>query len=222
MKKWTTVDTDLTSDGKTVSLNEHDGSYSIRIDGAELMSTRRHASEEKIAELACEHVAGIRGARVLVGGLGFGFTLKAALAAVSRDAAIVVAEIMPSVIAWNRNPAFRLAAQAMADPRVTVLQRDVAEVIRESAGGFDSIVMDVDNGPAALSSEGNQRLYDPAGLRLTRAALRAGGCVAFWSAAPDLAFEKSMARAGFVVEVQRCRAHGKSGGWHTIFVGKPK
>ena len=207
MKKWTTLDTALTPDGKTVALIEHDGSYSIRIDNTELMSTRRHASEERIAQLACRHAK-----RVLIGGLGFGFTLKAALAVLPDDATVVVAEIMPEVVAWNQNPAYPLAADAMADPRVTVLQRDVGDVIRESAARFDSIVMDVDNGPAALSADSNARLYDLAGLRLTRAALHPGGCAAFWSAATDPAFEKRMASAGFSVEVHRCRPH-------TIFLG---
>jgi spermidine synthase len=220
MKKWTSVDTALMPGGKTISLNEHDGSYSIRVDGVDLMSTRRHASEEKIAELACAQAANIRGARVLIGGLGFGFTLKAALSALAADATVVMAEILAAVVAWNRNPSFPLAADAMADPRVIVLQKDVADVIGESLGSFDSIILDVDNGPVALSTEGNQRLYDFKGLRLIRAALRPGGCVAIWSAAPNPAFEKLMARAGFAVDVQRCRPHANSGGWHIIFVGR--
>jgi spermidine synthase len=222
MKKWTSVDTALMPDGKTISLNEHDGTYSVRVDGANLMSTRRHASEEKIAELACAHAAGIRGARVLIGGLGFGFTLKAALSVLAADATVVMAEILAAVIAWNRNPSFNLAGDAMADPRVIVLQRDVSDVISEFRGSFDSIILDVDNGPSALSTEGNHRLYDSKGLHLTRAALRPSGCVAIWSAAPDPAFEKLMVRAGFAVQVQRRRAHAGSGGWHTIFVGRVK
>jgi spermidine synthase len=220
MKKWTSVDTALMPGGKTISLNEHDGSYSIRVDGIDLMSTRRHASEEKMAELACAQAANKRGARVLIGGLGFGFTLKAALSALAADATVVMAEILAAVVAWNRNPSFPLAADAMADPRVIVLQKDVADVIGESLGSFDSIILDVDNGPVALSTEGNQRLYDFKGLRLIRAALRPGGCVAIWSAAPNPAFEKLMARAGFAVDVQRCRPHANSGGWHIIFVGR--
>ena len=220
MKKWTCVETVKMPDGKTISLNEHDGNYFIRVDGADLMSTRRHASEEKIAELACAHVAAIRGARVLIGGLGFGFTLKAALSVLAADATVVMVEILAAVVAWNRNPAFHLAACALADPRVIVLRKDVGEVIRESRGSFDSIILDVDNGPAALSAESNHRLYDSEGLHLARAALRPGGCVAIWSAAPDPAFEKLMARVGFEVDVQRCRAHANSGGWHTLFIGR--
>jgi spermidine synthase len=219
VKKWTVVDRALTPDGKPVLLYEHDGSYSISVDRAELMSTRRHASEEKIAELACAHLKGKRDARILIGGLGFGFTLKAALAMVPDDTSVTVVEMLAPVIQWNRNPAFPLAFHPLADPRVTVVQGDVFETIRQVRCGFDSMVLDVDNGPAALSTAGNSRLYDNAGLDLIRRALRPDGCVGFWSAAPDVAFEKRIARAGFRVDVHRCRANGRSGGWHTLFTG---
>jgi spermidine synthase len=222
VKKWTTLDRALTTDGKWIKLQEHDGSYAIQVDGVPLMSTRQHASEEKLAELACAHVRGIGGARVLIGGLGFGFTLRAALQAVAADATVVMAEILGAVIAWNRNPAFALAADALADPRVRVRQQDVGEVIREARGSFDSIILDVDNGPAALSAEGNGRLYEAGGLQDARAALRPAGCLACWSAAPDRAFEKRMVEAGFLVETRRARAHGSSGRWHTLYLGRIK
>jgi spermidine synthase len=220
MKKWTAVDTALMPDGKTISLYEHDGSYSVRVGGAELMSTRRHASEERIAQLACAHAKAVSRPRVLIGGLGFGFTLKAALSVLPSDATVVMAEILAAVVAWNRNPSFPLAADALADRRVMVLQKDVAEIIRESRGAFDAIVLDVDNGPAALSTEGNRRLYTAKGLRAIRTALRPRGCMAIWSAAPDPAFERLLAHAGFAVDVERCRPRANSGGWHTIFVGR--
>lgn len=222
VKKWTPVDKALTADGKTISLDEHDGSYAIRVDGAMLMSTRQHASEERVAELACAHLKGKRRARVLIGGLGFGYTLKAALLAVAPDATVVVAEILAAVIAWNRNPSFHLAADGMEDPRVTVLHQDVGEAIRESRGGFDSIILDVDNGPAALSTDGNARLYDHAGLQLVRTALRPEGCVAIWSVAPDPAFERLMTGAGFIVDVRSCRSRSNSGRRHTLFLGRVK
>jgi spermidine synthase len=219
MKKWTTIDTALMPDGKTISLREHDGTYAIRVDSAELMSTRRYASEVKLAELACAHVRGARDARVLIGGLGFGFTLQAALSALAPDAAVTVVELLAAVIAWNKNPAFPLAAAAISDTRVILLQKDVGETIRESPGMFDSIILDVDNGPAALSTAENSRLYDAEGLDTAFAALRRGGCLAVWSAAPDPAFEKLMRRAHFHLHVQRCRPHANSGGWHTLFIG---
>jgi spermidine synthase len=219
VKKWNTVERALTPDGKSIALHEHDGSYAIHVDGVPLMSTRQHGSEEKLAELACAHVRGARGARVLIGGLGFGFTLRAALGILAGDAAVVVAEILEAVINWNRNATLPLAAVALADARVTVLQQDAGETIREARASFDSIILDVDNGPAALSAEGNARLYDLAGLCEARAALRPGGCLAVWSAAPDAAFEKRLRDAGFRVEVERARSHGNSGRWHTLYVG---
>lgn len=222
VKKWTSVDKALTADGKTISLDEHDGSYSIRVDGATLMSTRQHASEERLAELACAHLKGKPGARILIGGLGFGFTLRAALSAVGPDSTVVVAEILAAVIAWNRNPAFHLAVDCMEDPRVIVLHRDVREVIREARGDFDSIILDVDNGPAALSTDSNSRLYSRAGLQSARIALRPGGCAAFWSEAPDPAFERLMSSAGFLVDVQSCRSRPNAGRRHTLFLGRVK
>ncbi|MDP9171350.1 MAG: hypothetical protein M3N54_12085 [Acidobacteriota bacterium] len=219
MKKWTFIDSAAMPDGTAISLHEHDGDYYVQINGLDLMSTRRHASEEKIAELACARAKTLPGARVLIGGLGFGYTLKAALACLAPDATVVMVEVVAAVIAWNQNPAYKLAAQALADPRVILMQEDVAEVIRNSPGRFDSIILDVDNGTVALSTEGNSRLYDPAGLQLARAALRPGGSVAFWSASSDPAFEKRLARAGFSVSVERCRPHANSGGWHTILMG---
>ncbi len=220
MKKWNTLESALTPDGKTISLEEHDGSYAIRVDGVPLMSTRQHASEEKLAELACAHLREVRRARVLIGGLGFGFTLKAALAALPADAEVVVAELLAAVIAWNRNPELPLASAALADPRVTVRPEDAFIMICRARGAFDSIILDVDNGPAALSTDGNSRLYDSAGLRASRLALRPGGCIAFWSAAPDTAFERRLEQAGLCVQVERCRSHRSSGRWHTLFLGR--
>ena len=220
MKKWTTVEQALTGDGKTISLEEHDGSYTIRVDRVPLMSTRQHASEEKLAQLACTYLERKADARVLIGGLGFGFTLRATLAALGPQAGVVVAEVLAQVIEWNRNPAYPLAADALADARVIVLHRDVADVIRAERGGFDAIMLDVDNGPDALAMEGNRRLYDSPGLKLARAALRPAGSVAFWSATRDAAFEQLLARAGFNVEVHPCRSGPHGGTRHTIYVGR--
>lgn len=220
MKKWTKLDEALTPDGKSLSLHEHDGEYLIRVDGVPLMSTRQHASEERLAELACAHLRGAAHARVLIGGLGFGFTLQAVLGALAGSAGVIVAELLGPVIAWNRNPAYRLAAEWMADPRVTVVQQDVVETIRGARGSFHSIILDVDNGPAALSTQGNASLYHTAGLKNARVALRPGGCLAVWSVAPDAAFEKMMAQAGFAVQAHQVRSRGASGRRHTLFLGR--
>ena len=220
MKPWILLDHTLTPDGKNISLHEHDGEYAIRVDGNPLMSTRQHTSEERLAELACAHLRAKPAPRVLVGGLGFGFTLRAALAVLPGGAAIVVAEILEAVIGWNRNPAYPLASDAMSDARVNVVHRDVGELIAESAGAFDAILLDVDNGPAAMSTAANERLYQFKGLVRTRAALRSGGCAAWWSAAPAPDFAQLMARAGFKVEIHHARARGNAGARHTIFVGR--
>lgn len=220
MKKWITLDSAQTPDGRALVLSEHDGDYSISVGGAELMSTRRYNSEEKLAEVACAGLAKKKGVRVLIGGLGLGFTLKAALSALGPGAKVVQAEILPAVIAWNRNPAYPLAGEALKDPRVILAQEDVAKVIRSSPGGFDAIMLDVDNGPAALTADRNKGLYVMAGLNAVRTALKPDGCVVYWAAAPDLPFEKLLSKAGFQVEVQRARAHTSSGSWHTLYVGR--
>jgi len=220
LKKRVLLDQSLTPEGGVLTLHEHDGAYDIQLNASPLMSTRQHSSEEKLAELACEPLKSKARARVLIGGLGFGFTLKAALAALPADATVIVAELLEAVVAWNRNPAYPLASEALADPRVTVKQSDVAEVIRSAPGSFDAVILDVDNGPAAFSAPGNGKLYQDSGLRLTRSALRPGGCAAYWSAGPNATFEKLLGRAGFNVEVQRCRAHGQSGSWHTLFLAR--
>lgn len=219
MKKWTLLDTVTTPDGKTLTLSEHDGAYFIRVDGVELMSTRRHASEDLLARVACAGLAGKAGARVLIGGLGMGFTLRETLAQVGADAEVVVAELLPAVIAWNRNPAYPLAAKELADPRVKLVERDVAKVIG-AAGPFDAIMLDVDNGPDALTAEQNAGLYAENGLRAAKRALKPGGVVAYWSAESDPRFEQLMKKVGYATEVHRSRAHVTSGAWHTVFVGR--
>jgi spermidine synthase len=220
MKQWTVLDSAETPDGRKLVLAEHDGTYSISVGGSELMSTRKHNSEEKLAQIACMGLRNKRRARVLIGGLGLGFTLRAALAAVGPDATVVQSEILPSVVAWNRNPAYGLAFRELEDKRVEIALEDVAVVIRQSPGGFDAIMLDVDNGPAALTADGNQGLYVLSGLKAARAALRPGGRIVYWAAAPDHPFEKLMGQAGFHVDVQRCSAHTTSGGWHTLYVGQ--
>ena len=215
MKPSRLIDQTLTPDGQTLTLHEHDGTYAIRIDGMELMSTRRHASEEKLAELACTPLQAVGGAQVLIGGLGFGYTLKAALAVLRADAKVVVAELLGGVVAWNR----RLGNEALDDPRVQIIQGDVFALIGESKRRFDSIMMDVDNGAAAFTSLRNEQIYTQVGLQTMRVALKPNGIAAFWSAAANPAFERTLRNTGFTVETVRCRAHATSGGYHTIFVG---
>ena len=207
-------------DGTELTLCRHDGTYVIRVGNEELMSTRRFRSEERLAELACRPLRETEGARVLIGGLGFGFTLRAALRELPADAAVVVAEIVPEIVAWNRDPAYPLAAEALADPRVEVRVGDVAAVLRESPGGFDAIMLDVDNGARALTVRANAALYRERGVRTAAAALRPGGRVAYWSADDDPGFAAVLRRAGLTVHVERARAHATSGGWHSVLVAR--
>jgi spermidine synthase len=203
-------------DGTVLTLYRHDGAYTIRVDGVELMSTRRHHSEDKLAELACTPLRDVANARVLIGGLGLGFTLRAALEALGPDAAVVVVEIIADVIEWNRK--YRLGHAALDDPRVDLRHDDVANVLRENPGMFDAIILDVDNGADALTTAGNARLYSCAGIGMAKAALRPNGCLAYWSASDDRKFERMLRGAGFAVEVVKVRAHSTSGGFYTLFI----
>jgi spermidine synthase len=207
-------------DGSVLVLYRHDRDYVIRVDGQELMSTRRHHSEEVLAEQVCAPLRDRYGARVLIGGLGMGFTLRAALGSLAPDARVVVAEIVEEIIRWNQDPDYGLAADALLDPRVELRHDDVANVLAASAGGFDAIMLDVDNGAAALTTRGNAALYREQGIRRAAAALRPGGRLAYWSAGEEPAFEAALRRAGLSVEVVRARAHPGLRTWHTIFVAR--
>ncbi|MFN9368925.1 MAG: hypothetical protein ACK6CT_09195 [Planctomycetia bacterium] len=218
MKPTRLVDRATTPDGTPLTLHEHDGTLSIRAAGVELMSTRQHHSEERLAEIGCAGLRDRRQAAVLVGGLGFGFTLRETLRHVAADAAVVVAELVPAVIAWNRDPAYGLAADVIDDPRVEIVARDVAAVLADSRGRFDSILLDVDNGPRGLTAAANDGLYVATGLGAARAALRPGGRLAVWSAGDDRRFAARLAAAGFAVEVVRARTHPTGRSWHTVFV----
>jgi spermidine synthase len=208
-------------DGSVLALYRHDGAYTIRVGSHELMSTRRHHSEDVLAELVCAPLAEHPGARVLIGGLGLGFTLRAALRSLAPDARVVVAEIVEEVIRWNQDPGYGLAADALLDPRVELRHADVADVLQASPGGFDAIMLDVDNGAAPLTTRGNAGLYRAQGIRRAAAALRPGGRLAYWSAGDDPAFEAALRRAGLSVEVTRAPAHRSRRATHTIFVAAP-
>jgi spermidine synthase len=213
------LETTTSPDGTELTLLRHDGAYYIRTAGVELMSTRRHHSEERLAEVVCAPLADAAGARVLIGGLGLGFTLRAALRLLGADAKVLVVELLEAVIRWNQNPDYALAADALADTRVTLLQDDVAHVLASSAGRFDGIMLDVDNGAAPLTTRRNARLYRAAGIRSAVAALRPGGRVAYWSADRDPGLEAALKRAGLSVEVAPARAHTTSGPRHYLYVG---
>ncbi len=210
-----------TPDGSELVLYRHDGAYLIRADGVELMSTRRHLSEDRLAEVACAPFRDVRGARVLIGGLGLGFTLRAALQTLGADAEVFVAELVPEVIEWNADPAYDLSAEAMRDPRVRILQADVVDVLRGHPAAFDAIMLDTDNGPDGMLLSESARLYAAKGVASTIAALRPGGRIAYWSAGDDPGFVRELRRAGLAVETLRVRAHDTTGPMHTIYIAVP-
>ncbi|HEX8394725.1 MAG TPA: hypothetical protein VF665_20440 [Longimicrobium sp.] len=206
-------------DGTVMTLYRHDGAYALRVNNVELMNTRCFHSEEQLAERVCLPLAGTPGARVLIGGLGFGFTLRAALRVLPADAAVVVAEIVAEVIEWNRNPEYPLAAGALADPRVELRHADVSHVLRDGPGEYDAIMLDVDNGAGALTTGANAALYRANGVRTAAAALRPGGRLAYWSAEAEPEFAALLRRTGLEVDEVRVRAHaGRSGPRHTLLI----
>jgi len=219
MIPWVKLDEARAPDGTEISLWRRGEELVVRAGGVDLMSTRAHASEERLAELGCER-AGER-ACVLVGGLGMGFTLRATLARVRRNTRVVVAELCPAVVAWVRGPIG--GGALLDDPRVTVESRDCAAVLRESEARFDAVLLDVDNGPAALTQAQNRWLYGAQGLRAAARALRPGGRLTVWSAGDDPTFTQRMKRAGFAARALPARAHEAGGqgrgARHVIFVG---
>jgi spermidine synthase len=211
-----------TPNGTVIALYRNDGAYLIRADGIELMSTRRHLSEDRLAEVACAPLRERPAARVLIGGLGLGFTLRAALRELRADAEVVVAELVPEVIAWNADPRFDLSAEAMRDPRVRIVHDDVVNVLRANPRGFDAMMLDTDNGPDGMLMSENGPLYSTAGIARTVAALRPGGTIAYWSVGDDPRFLDALQRARLRVETLRVRAHDTAGPMHTLYVATPR
>jgi spermidine synthase len=220
MKPWELVGETRTPDGTLMALTRRDGECVILADGKSLMSSRMHGSEEALALLGCRRARTLEEPRVLIGGLGMGFTVRVALDLLPSDAIVLVAELVPAVIEWNRGPLAPLAQFPLNDPRVRIEVGDVAATLQASRDRFDAVLLDVDNGPAAFTTSANAGLYDDRGLAAARAALRAGGVVAVWSAWEDRKFEQRLRYAGFRVEVERVRGRLKRGGpRHTIFLG---
>ena len=194
--------------------------FSIRLGHNELMNSRLSGSEKALATLACARIAGRASPKVLIGGLGMGFTLGAALGVLPAQAKVVVAELVPAVVAWAQGPMADIFGTSMGDPRLEIVQGDVGEVIRAAPGGFDVIMLDVDNGPEAMTRAANDGLYGFEGLGEARAALRPGGVLAVWSQGPDPAFAKRLSKAGFAVEDVRVRAtESGKGARHVVWLG---
>jgi spermidine synthase len=194
----------------------------IRAAGTELMASRNYASEEALASLACERVGRRRAVRILIGGLGMGFTLASALRELPSDAEVVVAELVPDVVHWNREYFGHLAEFPLEDPRVRLHPGDVAELLRNSRDAFDAILLDVDNGPEGLTRVKNDWLYSNDGLRNARISLRPNGVLAVWSCGDYARFSKRLEHAGFDIEVCRDREQpGQQSSSHVIWLGTP-
>src|SRR5687768_9109092 len=207
--------------GEELRLFRRDRDFMIVLDRNELMNSRMSGSEEALATLTWEQLRNKANPRLLIGGYGMGFTLRAALAVLPAGASVVVAELVPEIIAWARGPMAELTAGCLDDPRVTVVEADVAAVIAAARGTYDAILLDVDNGPDGLTRAGNDGLYSAAGLAAAKAALIRGGILAVWSAGDDPAFTRRLNANGFAANPTRvrARANGK-GAQHTIWLAE--
>jgi spermidine synthase len=206
-------------DGGVLRLMRRGAEFSIMAGPIELMNSRLSGSERALATLVCERLGPVKAPEVLIGGLGMGFTLRAALADLPSTARVVVAELIPAVVAWARDPLSHIFEGSLEDPRVTIRETDVAALIAEAKSGFDAILLDVDNGPGGLSREANDGLYSAQGLAAARRALRPGGILAVWSSGPSREFTSRLHRAGFRTEEVKVRANrtGK-GARHVIWL----
>jgi len=242
MIPWEELDRAPVPGGGELTLLRRGDEFSIRAGTQELMNSRMHGSEEALAARGCAGlvrdggvetpVRGVpvrgaqargapdRGVRVLIGGLGMGFTLRACLDRLGPGARVGVAELVPAVVRWNRGPLAHLAGRPLDDARVRVLEEDVGEVIRAARATYDAILMDVDNGPAALASAANARLYTAAGLAFAARALVPGGTYALWSPEDDRRFTERLRCAGFAVATERVPARPGGGGRHVLWVAR--
>lgn len=213
MLPWIQLDSAaIPGDGGDLRLKQRGTEFSIMLGATELMNSRLKGSEEALATLSCERIAGRKNPAMLIGGLGMGFTLRAALGALPQDAKVTVAELVPEVVNWARGPMAAIHQGRLDDARVDIHIGDVGALIRAHKGHYDAILLDVDNGPDGLTRASNDSLYDIAGLYAAKAALRPKGVLAVWSSAPDAAFTRRLRQVGFAAEEVSVRANGKRGG----------
>jgi spermidine synthase len=222
MIPWELLDTaEMPGDGGQLRLMRRGSEYAIRLGHTDLMNSRLSGSEEALASLTCQRLGDAGHAHILIGGLGMGFTLRAAQMMLGPAARIEVAELVPAVAAWARGPMAPLFGDSLADARVRIRVADVLDLIRASPKTYDAILLDVDNGPEGLTRAANDALYDARGLLDAYAALRPDGLLSIWSAAPDPAFTRRLERAGFAVEQAVVKAHrGKRGARHVIWLAR--
>lgn len=221
MKPFELLAQTVSPDGTLMKLMRRGDEYIILAEGAILMSSRMHGSEEALATFACQRARTLERPSVLIGGLGMGFTLRATLDLLPANATVVVTELAPAVVEWNRGPLGPLAGHPLNDKRVRVETGDVAATLRSRPGQFDVVLLDVDNGPAAFTASNNAGLYDIRGIAEARAALKMEGVLAVWAAQEDRKFEQRLRQGRFDVQVQRVRGRLKKGGpRHIIFLGQ--
>jgi len=220
MRHWTLLgEAPIPGSDKTLLLYKGKDDFSIKISGGfELMSSRKHASEDALGSLPCKRLKQAEAARVLIGGLGMGFTLAAVLKEVGAGAEVTVAELIPEVVDWNRGPLGEFSGMPLDDPRTRIHIGDVAKLLRTSRGCFDVIALDVDNGPEGLTKRANDWLYTMSGIAAAQDALSPTGILAYWSADPDPAFHDRLRCCGFMVDEVSVFAHGKKGTRHTIWL----
>ena len=223
MRKSRILDSVLTPDGRELVLYQRDDLFVIRVNDIELMSSRAYRSEEQLARLGLAALGLQPATRILIGGLGMGFTLRAVLDGLADQphAEVIVAELFPTVVDWNRTWFGKLANHPLDDPRVQVVEVDVAPLLASATQTFDLVLLDVDNGPEAFTIDANHYLYTPRGIANFRNALRPGGVAAVWSASHDIHFADRLHRGGFEVEVRQVSARpGGKGDRHVIFIGR--
>ncbi len=213
-----------TPDGSRLSLHEHDGDYFIKLNGRQLMSSTSTTSEILLAQEACQNLGRSASRRVLIGGLGLGFSLKRVLEMIGKIGVVHVAELIPEVIEWNRKLLAAVNGELLNDRRVKVFTEDVFQIIRRvESDRYDAILLDVDNGPTSFVQARNAQIYSRRGFNRIANALQPGGRVAFWSATDEEAFGESLARAGFRVHVVEAKSHDRAKRFeHRIYVGETK
>ena len=212
MIPWSLLDTAQVPGGGKLHLWRRGAEFSIRLDRNELMNSRLSATEQALATIGCATIQNRKQPHILIGGLGMGLTLRAALTVLGAKAKIIVAELVPAVVAWARGPLAKLSGGSLTDPRVTIYQGDVADLIRSGRAAYDAILLDIDNGPQGMTRKANDRLYDPKGLRAAHASLRPGGVLAVWSSTPNAKFTARLRNTGFDVTEHPVRAKGPQGG----------
>jgi spermidine synthase len=219
MIPWSLLDKAQVPGGGELRLMRRGAEFSIMLGQIELMNSRLSRSEEALATIACDRIRARERPRILIGGLGMGFTLRAALAMLGAEARLIVAELVPPVLAWARGPLAEVFGTSLTDPRVSIREADVGRLIRSGQSTFDAILLDVDNGPQGLTRKANDELYSVEGLSAAHAALHPGGVLAVWSSGPNLNFTRRLRKTGFDVDQVRANANGARGGpRHLIWI----